>query len=307
MMLRERRAIHGVALIVNQEQSPWYFMYSSRHTPSFISTVSLPPRAFDNLLLEFSKHYKVHSRYGRGGRPPRIPYTHAVLAMLLHYYTTAVEHKTLQELFGVAPTTFSRVIRKAEIALSHALESLGDSRIIWPDQQTQTIWAEKSNAREPLVYGVFAFLDGKNFRVQAPSRTDLQNGLYNGWLHSVFVAGLDGTLIWGRHNCPGSWNDGEVSRRLQEFIARPGVLETGMKIVADSAFPVTGRCEGKVITPLKEGDLDRQPPECRLALQAMSDSIVSLRQAAEWGMGAVGKVYRQLQLPLPFDPDLRAV
>ncbi|KAG9404052.1 hypothetical protein AC1031_005591 [Aphanomyces cochlioides] len=209
MMLRERRAIHGIALIVEQEQAPWYIMYSSRHTPSFVSTVSLPPGAFDDLLLEFSKFYKVYSREGRGGRPPRIPYTHAVLAMLLHYYTAAVEHKTLQELFGVAPATFSRIIRKAEIALCHALQNMRDSRITWPNQRTQTQWAEKSNNKEPLVYGVFAFLDGKNLRVQSPSRSDLQNALYNGWLHSVFVTGvlcfgLDGTLIWGRHNCPGS-------------------------------------------------------------------------------------------------------
>lgn len=43
------------------------------------------------------------------------------------------------------------------------------------------------------------------------------------------------------------------------------------------------------------------------AMRVMSDCITSLRQAAEWGMGAVSKVYRQLLLPLPYDPDLRAL
>ncbi|ETV69601.1 hypothetical protein H257_14740 [Aphanomyces astaci] len=37
----------------------------------------------------------------------------------------------------------------------------------------------------------------------------------------------------------------------------------------------------------------------------MSDSITSLRQAAEWGMGSAVKVYRQLDLKLPYDPTLR--
>ncbi|KAF0728094.1 hypothetical protein Ae201684_013924 [Aphanomyces euteiches] len=136
--------------------------------------------------------------------------------------------------------------------------------------------------------------------------------MFNGWLHSVFVTGvlcfgIDGTLIWGRHNCPGSWNDGEMSRRLQEILSDPWRTGAGMKIASDSAFPVSGRCAGRIITPLKEGDLERHPHDCRLGMKAMSDSITSLRQAAEWGMGAVGKVYRQLLLPLPYNPAVRAM
>ena len=40
-----------------------------------------------------------------------------------------------------------------------------------------------------------------------------------GWLHCVFVTGVllfgvDGTICWARHNCPGSWND-SVARHRQ--------------------------------------------------------------------------------------------
>ncbi|ETV65885.1 hypothetical protein H257_17526 [Aphanomyces astaci] len=57
------------------------------------------------------------------------------------------------------------------------------------------------------------------------------------------------------------------------------------------------------VTPLMEGDIDRYPVECRLGLQTMSDCITSLRQAAEWGMGVSRfRVYRQLLLPLPYNP-----
>jgi hypothetical protein len=112
-----------------------------------------------------------------------------------------------------------------------------------------------------------------------------------GWLNSVLVTGvfcfgLDGTLIWGRHNCPGSWNDGEMSRGLQLKLCDHNLVGAGMKLASDSAFPIRGDVAGKIVTPLKEGDLERVPPECRLAMQVMSDSITSLRQAAEWGMGA---------------------
>ncbi|ETV63510.1 hypothetical protein H257_19566, partial [Aphanomyces astaci] len=164
---------------------------------------------------------------------------------------------------------------------------------------------------EPLIDGVFSFVDGKNLRMQEPSSTDLQNAMYNGWLLSVFVTGglcfgLDGTLVWGRHNFPGSWSDGEMSRRLQEILADPTKIGVGMKVASDSAFPVSGRCAGRIVTPLKKWDLERHPPACRLGLKVMSD-ITSLRQATVWGMGAVSKVYRQLLLPLLYIPSLRAM
>ncbi|KAE9213776.1 hypothetical protein PF004_g15239 [Phytophthora fragariae] len=42
-------------------------------------------------------------------------------------------------------------------------------------------------AREPLFKHTFGFIDGKNLRVQQPSNADLQNAMYNGWLHTIFV------------------------------------------------------------------------------------------------------------------------
>ena len=59
------------------------------------------------------------------------------------------------------------------------------------------------------------------------------------------------------------------------------------------------------MTPLKEGDLERSHPGARPALVRLSTSITSLRQAAEWGMGSVEKVYQRLQLPLPYNPSIR--
>ncbi|KAG9408593.1 hypothetical protein AC1031_020449 [Aphanomyces cochlioides] len=72
----------------------------------------------------------------------------------------------------------------------------------------------------------------------------------------------------------------------EELLSDPQRVADGMKLAADSAFTASGRCIGKIV---------------------MSDSITSLRQAAEWGMGSVSKVYRQLLLPLPYDPDIRAL
>ena len=71
-----------------------------------------------------------------------------------------------------------------------------------------------------LVEGRFGFIDGKNYSVETPSNADLQNAMYNGWLHATLITGVlcfgvDGTIIWAKHNCPGSWNDSENSRELR--------------------------------------------------------------------------------------------
>ena len=133
-----------------------------------------------------------------------------------------------------------------------------------------------------------------------------------GWLHcvlvtGVFCVGLDGTLVCGRHNCPGSWNDGEMSRALQLKLCDPTLIGEGMKLASDSAFPNRGDLEGKIVTPLKEGDIDRVPPQCRLAMQIMSDSITSLRQAAEWGDGSRLQSISAIDAPVPYNPECRAL
>ena len=131
-----------------------------------------------------------------------------------------------------------------------------------------------------------------------------------GWLHATWVTGVlcygfDGCLIWGKHNYPGSWNDAEMSRGLQERLLDPNKTILEGCIATDSAFPVSKEFQGKIITPMKEGDLERASPQCRLAMIAMSNAITAIRQAGEWGMGSGPKVYRQLNLPLPYNPELR--
>ncbi|RHY94555.1 hypothetical protein DYB26_005397 [Aphanomyces astaci] len=199
-------------------------MYATRDPASFISTVSLPPDAFDSLLVLFSGEYEQRSRRGKCGRPPRVVHAHAALALVLHFYTAAVEQKTLQELFALTPSTCARTLRKGEEALARALAACPDAAIKWSSKATQARWAVMSNLRDPLVHGVFSFVDGKNSR----------------WLHRVFVTrvlcfGLDGTLVWGRHNYPGSWNDGEMSRRLQELLEDPAKTGVDMKVSHNNA------------------------------------------------------------------------
>jgi hypothetical protein len=308
MLVRERNVLNCASLI-NPIQSPWHVLYNSRDRGSYISTVWVHPEAFELLLQVFSQYYTVRSGIGKRGRPPKFMFKHAVLGCLLHSYTAAVEQKTLCEIFGVPPSTLSRVMYNAERALLKALRVLPDAKVVYPSKAKQIQWSRLTEAKEPRVKGVWGFIDGKNYRVQAPTDSELQNASYNGWLHSVLVTGtfcwVDGTIVWGRHNCPGSWNDGETSRQFQLKLNDPSITVPGTGVAADSAFPVLGGDCGKVVTPLKTGDLERAAPELRTGMVVLSNAVTSLRQAAEWGMGAPSKCYRILMLPLPFDKDKR--
>ena len=124
----------------------------------------------------------------------------------------------------------------------------------------------------------------------------------NNW-GSLF--GVDGTIIWAKHNCAGSWNDGDRSRELQEKLLDDDFVLEGHGIVADTAFPVSNDLLGRIITPLKEGDLERAHPQAQQQLQLLSTAITSLRQACAWGVGSIEKAWRQLLLPLPFNPQTR--
>ncbi|KAG6948488.1 hypothetical protein JG688_00015066 [Phytophthora aleatoria] len=94
-------------------------MYASRDRGSFIAVVSIDPDVFDCLLQEFSWCYTVKSGLGKRGRPPEFNFRHAVLACVLHFYTAAVESKTLCELFGVPPATLSRVLAMLRLHSVH--------------------------------------------------------------------------------------------------------------------------------------------------------------------------------------------
>lgn len=94
-----------------------------------------------------------------------------------------------------------------------------------------------------------------------------------------------------------------MSRDLQDKLLDLQLVDDEFGIVADTAFPVGTHLIRKIISPLKENELDH--PDAQPALVQLSSCITSLRQACEWGVGSVEKVWRQLLLPLPFNPDVR--
>jgi hypothetical protein len=138
---------------------------------------------------------------------------HCVLGLLLHRFTSQAENKTWSELFGVAPSTLSRIFERAENALLLSLNNMSEARIAWPTLTEQVDMALKVERKEEIIKGRWDFIDGKNYKVQEPSNAEHQNAMYNGWLHSVLITGVvcfsvEGLIVWAKLNIYGSWNDG---------------------------------------------------------------------------------------------------
>jgi len=308
LLLRRRlqiRSRHYVTLdcLQSSGQSAWSKLWSSGTDTNFLAVTSLTREAFDQLHLVFCSFYR-RKISKKGGRPEAIHSTQA-LGCLLQFYTDRMDQKSLCMLHGIAPASMSRILYRSECALLSALSTISDAQVRWPSKVEQMAWAQRVALKNPLVQRRWGFIDGKNFPVQKPTNADLQNAMYNGWLHSTLITGTlcygaDGTIIWAKHNFPGSWNDGETSRRFQQKLLNPAISLQDHGVLSDSAFPVAGDMFTRILTPLKEGELERAHPKARRSLIALSEAITSLRQPAEWGMGSMEKVYHRLLNKLPY-------
>lgn len=310
MTIKSRHFLHSDALLQSVVQAPWYVMYRNGSDSDFVPAISLTRDSFERLLLSFKLFYVFHSGPGMKGRPPRVKDHHCVLSLLLHTYCSPAENKTWSEMFGISPATLSRTLVKAENALLSTLNSMPEARVEWPSLNDQIRMGLAVEAKEPLIKGRWGFIDGKNYAVQEPSDCYVQNGMFNGWLHAVFVTGTvcfsaDGLVVWAKLNFFGSWNDSDISREFREKLADDRKNVPGHGVLSDSAFPVSGDMFGRIMTPLKNGDLERSHRSARPALVRLSASITSMRQAAEWGMASVCKVYRVLYRKLSHDKERR--
>jgi hypothetical protein len=168
--------------LVRPLRSPWYTLYEGRQDDALLETTGLNLTGFQRLLAGFARHYEVRSGPGKRGRPPRFLDKHAVLGCILHFYRQPVERTILCELFGIPPSTLSRVLSNAERALLAALTEMPAAAIVWPTKAKQAEMAARVEARHPLIRNCFGFIDGKNYRVQEPTQSDIQNAYYNGRL-----------------------------------------------------------------------------------------------------------------------------
>jgi hypothetical protein len=184
--------------LVDPSSSPFAKLYKDGSDSDFIAILSLDRTSFEELKNVFEVFYKADAGVWIPGGPGRPPAFHNdaayALGLVLSFYRKSLELDSLCQLFGLPPSTCCRVLERAEIALAKTLDVLPESQINWPSFEQQVHWANLVNRKNGYINGRWGFIDGKNYKIQKPSSDDLQNAMYNGWLHSHLVTG---TLCFG--------------------------------------------------------------------------------------------------------------
>ena len=137
LYLRDRIFLRSGALLPMVRESPWYVMYRDGQDTDLIAAISLSRGSFEYLLSRFKNFYKFKSGPNKKGRSPRVKDHHCILSMLLHSYCSPADKKTWSEMFGVSPSTLSRTLLKAEVALLHALNATKEADVVWPSKDDQ--------------------------------------------------------------------------------------------------------------------------------------------------------------------------
>ncbi len=178
------------------------------------------------------------------------------------------------------------------------------------DVATMQALADLITIRQPQLTGVFGFVDGLNLAIHDLPVGMLQNAYYNGWLggcycSSLFLFGPDGCILWCTLNWPGSWSDAALARQLYTILHE---LPEGFSIAADSAF-TRADMASRIILPLKSDEMERA--SLSVSVRQFVSAIkrhrlaLSIRQSAEWGMGALQQMCGRLRHCLSADAKVR--
>ena len=108
-----------------------------------------------------------------------------VLALVLHWLSSKVEEKYLCLIFCVTAASINKYKNFGLKILQEILKNRMDCRIVWPTGEEQERLAAMTNEKEPLLAGVWVFLDGLNLSIFNPGDFDTQNAYYNGWMHEL--------------------------------------------------------------------------------------------------------------------------
>ena len=98
---------------------------------------------------------------------------------------------SLQQIFALVPSTVNRYIHAALDVLCDVLDKLPEAQIVWPSTEAECeANAQIVRERFNLLVKAFGVVDGLNLMVQTSGNDDLENAMYNGWLHGHFASNI---------------------------------------------------------------------------------------------------------------------
>jgi len=288
------------AAIPHHRHSAWAILWQNGSDNDFLVTCGID-RATFNELHDIIFDDESNSR----GRPHKLD-THAQLGMYLHFLNSTMRQKTLAQLFGVTNPTVSRILRRLIVLVPRKLRRNAKCRVEWPSTDKMAQLSRLVSRRMPGLTNIFGFVDGLSVPCQTSTDQFEQNAYYNGWkagtfVSNIFVFSTEGKIVFASLNCPGSWHDSSNAFYLYWKLVNEC---EGYAIAADTAFPRSGLLEDKILTSLKNGDLDEDHILARHQMRSHC-MVTSVRQAAEWGMRAIQGTFGQLKIQMTSNKRVR--
>ena len=223
------------------------------------------------------------------------------LALTLQFLTSSMKQKTLCQLYGVVPSSVSKILSSVMPRLLLAVSRDPDARIRYPSPQEMAVFADWIHERHPdIPEGIFGFVDGVVMPCFNPPDPDIQNAYYNGYqgkttITDVLIFQPDGCICYAAINYPGSYHDSRSAKAVYELVNDPVKTPDPFKLLGDSAFPSH---TGKIVTVKKSNQLRDNDPLIQEQKELDNHLISSARQTVEWGMRGVQSVFGRLKEPL---------
>ncbi|KAE8261163.1 hypothetical protein A4X09_0g7703 [Tilletia walkeri] len=257
-------------------------LLAAKDDKSYISAFGFDVRTFDIILTKFKPFLPPAPTLKR--RPRSLtPRLH--LSLVLYYLTSPQRQKSIALVFGLTPAAVSRSIWSGLSAMFDMMAADPDTWAIkWPTAAVMTDMAAAVRAREPLLKGVFGFVDGLNLRIYQPSNIDEQNAYYNGWLADTYCS--------------------QIASGLYTLLSDPARTPPPFALLADSAFPYGKELTGRILSRPKDNVAAKEKDG---AVHLLWEAIIRQRQAAEWGMRALQGAFGRLDLRLPTHKAKRAL
>jgi DDE superfamily endonuclease len=293
------------------DRSAWSRLFDSGNDQALITITGFDHAAFASLVALFEPWFLSHTpwtgnqdgttfrelpappiRYA-GGRK-RIINARTCLGLVLAWYRFRGAEYILQGWFGFTGSQANVWLRFGRRGLLLLLQNEPTARIEMPSVEHVNLLMSIVKERHDLLDDVYAFADGVKLFFESTADIDEQSMYYNGWKHACFITNLfvfsaDGRIIAAVLNAPGSLHDstlaewGGVYAELEEMYNR-----SGGKCCVDSAFSTVNN------QYLVKSSENYGTAADGLQLLRMAQAT-SLRQAAEWGMGAIQSAFPRLK------------
>ncbi|KAI0772599.1 hypothetical protein BC629DRAFT_1441703 [Irpex lacteus] len=180
--------------------TPWQRMYEGRNDRAFITTMGFDVNTFDILLGRAGFAERWDSRpiprpdveaQGNPRLRRRSVDAAGALGLVLHWLNSTMREVSLQQIFALVPSTVNRYIHAAVDVLYDVLEVMPEAQIKWPSTVPECVeYAKIIQERHNLLEKAFGTVDGLNLPVQTSGNEDMENAMYNGWLHDHVVSNI---------------------------------------------------------------------------------------------------------------------